>query len=38
MALGLAAQFIAEDFLSADEAWQAAEAILGENARGLYGL
>jgi hypothetical protein len=31
-------EFIAEDFLSADEAWAAAEAILGENARRLYQL
>jgi predicted TIM-barrel fold metal-dependent hydrolase len=31
-------EFISEDFLSADEAWQAAEAILGENARELYRL
>ncbi len=31
-------EFISEDFLSADEAWAAAEAILGENARALYNV
>ena len=31
-------EFVAEDFLTPTEAWQAAEAILGGNARGLYGL
>lgn len=31
-------EFIAESFLSAAEAWLAAEAILGGNARGLYQL
>jgi predicted TIM-barrel fold metal-dependent hydrolase len=32
------AEFIAEGFLEASEAWAAAEAILGDNARSLYGL
>jgi predicted TIM-barrel fold metal-dependent hydrolase len=31
-------EFIAESFLSPDEAWAAAEAILGDNARRLYNL
>jgi uncharacterized protein len=31
-------EFIADGFLSADEAWSAAEAILGGNAQALYGL
>jgi len=31
-------EFMVEDFLSADEAWAAAEAILGHNARHLYNL
>ena len=31
-------EFIVEGFLSADEAWAAAEAILGHNARHLYNL
>ena len=31
-------EFIADGFLSADEAWTAAEAILGENAHHLYRL
>lgn len=31
-------EFIAEGFLTADEAWAAAEAILNKNARRLYGL
>lgn len=29
-------EFVEEGFLTGDEAWQAAEAILGGNARGLY--
>jgi predicted TIM-barrel fold metal-dependent hydrolase len=31
-------EFVTEGFLTPTEAWQAAEAILGGNARGLYGL
>ena len=31
-------EFMAEGFLSKKEAWEAAEAILGENARRVYGL
>jgi hypothetical protein len=31
-------EFIAEDFLNPDEAWDVAEAILGKNARRLYRL
>lgn len=31
-------QFVEEGFLSAEEAWRAALAMLGENARSLYGL
>jgi predicted TIM-barrel fold metal-dependent hydrolase len=31
-------QFVADGFLSAAEAWRAAEAMLGENARRLYSL
>ena len=30
--------FIADQFLTADEAWSAAEAILGGTARRLYGV
>ena len=29
-------EFVAEGFLSADEAWAAAEAILGGNAQSVY--
>jgi predicted TIM-barrel fold metal-dependent hydrolase len=31
-------RFVEEGFLTVEEAWQAAEAILGENARSLYGM